>query len=172
MDPAPPPLEMPLTMADLKRMQTAGLLTLEEFMKEAAKLIRQAQAGTGAAADDDVQIVAQARPYRWYSENRDEQAAPAPSPAEADLLSEGSGLDDLSDGENENFRKRIVEEVRRKEEDAERRRLREELDYGLSDDEAEEAEAEEEEEIGNVLLEDGTEETTRRRDGPTTRSSP
>ena len=46
MDPAPPPLEMPLTMVDLKRMQTAGLLTLEEFMKEAAKLIRQAQSFT------------------------------------------------------------------------------------------------------------------------------
>ena len=31
-----------LTIMDLKRMQKVGLLTLEEFLKEAAKLIKQA----------------------------------------------------------------------------------------------------------------------------------
>ena len=60
-------------MVYLKRMQTAGLLTLGEFVQEAFKLMKQARAGAGAAGDDDVQIVAHARLYRWYSENKNEQ---------------------------------------------------------------------------------------------------
>ena len=49
-----------LTMADLKRMQKAGLLTLEEFLKETAKLIKQA-GDRAADDDDDVQIVGHRR---------------------------------------------------------------------------------------------------------------
>ena len=51
-----------LTIVDLKRMQKAGLLTLDEFLKAAAPLIKQA--GAGAVPDDDVQVVAQARRSR------------------------------------------------------------------------------------------------------------
>jgi hypothetical protein len=63
-----------LTIVDLKRMQKAGLLTLEEFLKEAAKLIKQA-GDRAADDDDDVQIVGQARPYRWYSDGSDDRRA-------------------------------------------------------------------------------------------------
>ena len=140
-----------LTIVDLKRMQKAGLLTLEEFLKEAAKLIKQA-GDRAADDDDDVQIVGQARPYRWYSEGSDDRRAPAPAPApaaEEDLLAEGSGLDEVSDDEeNEEYRKKIVEEVKRKEEDAERLRLRQELDYGSSDgDDAEEEDEQDEHQV-------------------------
>ena len=71
-----------LTMADLKRMQKASLLTLEEFLKEATKRIKQA-GDRAADDDDDVQIVGQARPYRWYSEASDDRRALALAPAPA-----------------------------------------------------------------------------------------
>ena len=89
--------------------------------------------------DDDVQLVAQARRSRWYSESDERVPAPAPAQAadEDDVLSVGSGLEDLSDEENEVYRRQIVDEVRRDEEKAERRRLREDLDYDSeSDDDA------------------------------------
>ena len=66
-------------IVDLKRMHKAGLLTLDEFLKAAAPLIKQA--GAGAVPDDDVQIVAQARRSRWYSES--DERVPAPAPAQA-----------------------------------------------------------------------------------------